>query len=152
MILKSYECAFFEQVHLKVQNYFKNDPIPTVSFELDPSIGPNSLLTHSGFLAGVAIVLVQKQLSKGDDIELKSSLTSTNETEDFALSYDADDYYTEIDEIEIIEPDVKIESRSKKIKKGTDEFYIEYFERYRSLSFDPFSSFSFPNRLSSLRR
>jgi len=97
-------------------------------------------------------VLVQKQLSKGDDIELKSSLTSTNETEDFALSYDADDYYTEIDEIEIIEPDVKIESRSKKIKKGTDEFYIEYFERYRSLSFDPFSSFSFPNRLSSLRR
>lgn len=87
----------------------------------------NLYWTNSGFLAGVAIVLVQKQLSKGDDIELKSSLTSINETEDFALSYDSDDYYTEIDEIEIIEPDVKIESRSKSIKKGTDEFCIEYF-------------------------
>ena len=86
-------------------------------------------------------MLVQKQLSKGDDIELKSSLTSTNATEEFALSYDADDYYTEIEEIEIIEPDVKIESRSKSIKKGTDQFCIEYFERNRSLSFDPQSIF-----------
>ena len=80
-------------------------------------------------MAGVAIVLVQKQLSKGNDIELKSSLTSTNETEDYASSYDADDYYAEIEEIEIIEPDLrKMDSRSKAAKKGTDEFTMDSFE------------------------
>ena len=79
---------------------------------------------NSGFLAGVAIVLVQKQLSKDNDAELKSSLTSStgsvNETKDFESNYD--EYYTEIEQIEIIETKKKVHSGSKMAKsdKGTD--------------------------------
>ena len=122
----------------------------TVHFQFDPSNWSHSSWINSGFLAGVAIVLVQKQLTKSDDvIELKSSLTSINETEDFSSSYDADDYYTEI---EIIEPDVtRMKSKSKTVKKGMDEFSIEYFDPKRSPRFDRLERpFLFWDRLQSL--
>ena len=57
-------------------------------------------------------------------MELKSSLTSStslvNETKDYESNYDQ--YYTEIEQIEIIETKKKVHSGSKMVKseKGTD--------------------------------
>ena len=80
-----------------------------------------------GFLAGVAIVLVQKQLSKGQEVEVKSSLTSTivlsNGTDDYDSSYDAEEFYTEIEQIDFNEKTKRIDHGSKTIKKGRDKLF-----------------------------
>ena len=80
-----------------------------------------------GFLTGVAIVLVQKQLSKSEEVEVKSSLTSTivlsNGTDDYDSSYGADEFYTEIEQIDFNEKTKRIDHGSKTIKKGRDKLF-----------------------------
>ena len=117
MITKSNEYAFLEQTNW----WYRSNPLVELFYI---ELGALAEISFSGFLAGVAIVLVQKQLSKGEDIELKSSLTSSpssvNGTKDYESSYD--EYYTEIEEIEIIETKKKDHSGSKMAKsdKGTE--------------------------------